>query len=70
MKDYSWMKLVTKNVWSLFDEWNAMGIYFLDDEKIMFMDEIDHTHAIGHMGEMNYIDELELQKWNWSQRLN
>jgi len=26
------------------------------------VDEIDHTHVIGHMGEMNYIDELELQK--------
>jgi hypothetical protein len=34
----------------------------LDDGKFMFMDEIDHTHAIGNMGEMNYIDELELQK--------
>lgn len=53
MKYYSWMKLVTKNVWSLFDEWNATGIYFLDDGEIMFMDEIDDTHAIGHMGEMN-----------------
>ncbi len=42
----------------------------MDDGKFMFMDEIDHTHAIGNMGEMNYIDELELQKWNWSQRLN
>jgi hypothetical protein len=46
------------------------GNLFFGWWKFLFMDEIDHTHVIGHMGEMNYIDELELQKWNWSQRLN
>ncbi len=31
-------------------------------DEIMFMDEIDHTNAIGQMGEVDHMDGVELIK--------